>query len=215
MRYRDSDGAVVRQVFSRREYDLAKFPQERRIQAAYDAALKAGSTPVIIDCGANIGAAAIWFAQRYPKAQIVSIEPDPGNAQLCRQNVAAFPNIRVVEGAIGSQPGSVEIANPTGESYALRTERNDLGTTPVHTIADLRALVAPDAPLLLVKIDIEGFEADLFSSNTDWLGDVTAVIVEPHDWMLPGQRSSGSLQRAVFSRDFEMLIHRESLVFVR
>lgn len=215
MRYRDSDAAVIRQVFSRREYDLKKYPQERRLQAAYETALAAGQTPLIIDCGANIGIASIWFAKRYPKAQIVAIEPDPGNLNMCRPNVAPFANIRLVEGAIGAEAGAVELASPTGQGYAVRTERTESGSTRIYTIAELRALAGPNAKLLLVKVDIEGFEADLFSTSTEWLDDTAALIVEPHDWMLPGKHSSGPLQKAMFNRDFEMLVHRESLVFIR
>lgn len=215
MRYRDSDAAVIRQVFSRGEYELKKFPQEQRLRDAYEGAVAAGRTPLIIDCGANIGAASIWFHHRYPRARVIAIEPDPANIALCRRNLAPFPAIQLVEGAIGANPGAVDLANPTGESYAVRTERAEGGPTRIYTIAELRALVGGDAMLLLVKVDIEGFESDLFSDNTEWLDDAAALIVEPHDWMLPGQYSSASLQHAVFSRGFEMLIHRESLVFIR
>lgn len=215
MRYRESDAAVLRQVFSRREYDLSKYPQRARLVAAYDAMLAAGKRPVIIDAGANIGLASIWFAKRFPEATIVAIEPDPGNLELCRRNVAPFKNIKLVEGAIGARAGRVGLSNPQGEAYAVRTTREESGPVPVFTVADLKAQARGNGALLLVKVDIEGFESDLFSENIDWIDETAALIVEPHDWMLPGQHSSASLQKALFPRGMEMLIHRESLVFIR
>lgn len=215
LRYRETDAAVLRQVFSRREYNLSRFPQRHRIQAAYERMLGEGKTPLIIDAGANIGLAAIWFAKQYPEARIVSIEPDPGNLDICRANVAPFANITLVEGAIGARAGRVDLVNPKGRADGVRTERGENGAVQIYSIADLRARGGENTELLLVKVDIEGFESDLFSDNVDWLDDTTALIVEPHDWMLPGQHSSRTLQKAMFARDFEMLIHRESLLFVR
>jgi FkbM family methyltransferase len=215
LRYRETDAAVLRQVFSRREYNLSRFPQRARLQAAYEALVASGKRPVIIDAGANIGIAAIWFARLYPKAIIVAIEPDPANLDICRLNVAPFDNILLVEGAIGSRSGRVELVNPKGRADAVRTERDETGAVEVYTVADLRARAGADAHLLLVKVDIEGFESDLFSENVAWLDDVAALIVEPHDWMLPGHYSSRTLQRAIFAREFEMMINRESLVFIR
>lgn len=43
---------------------------------------------VIIDAGANIGATAIFFALKYPFAQIISVEPDGWNCALARVNTA-------------------------------------------------------------------------------------------------------------------------------
>jgi hypothetical protein len=67
----------------------------------------------------------------------------------------------------------------------------------------------------LVKIDIEGFESDLFTANTDWLAHVSVVMIEPRDWMLPGQYSSLPFQRALAQRSFELLISGENLFYIR
>jgi hypothetical protein len=44
---------------------------------------------------------------------------------------------------------------------------------------------------------------------------VSVLMIEPHDWMLPGQYSSAGFQRAVAQERFEMLISGENLFFVR
>ena len=38
----------------------------------------------IIDGGANIGLTSVFFANRYPKAEIVAVEPEEGNFEMLR-----------------------------------------------------------------------------------------------------------------------------------
>ncbi|HUF09420.1 MAG TPA: hypothetical protein VMO47_08880, partial [Rhodothermales bacterium] len=64
---------------------------------------------------------------------------------------------------------------------------------------------APDSVPFLIKIDIEGFEDDLFSNNTDWVDQFPLMIVELHDWMLPGARVSRHFLREVAKRDREFM----------
>ena len=39
--------------------------------------------------------------------------------------------------------------------------------------------------LFIVKVDIEGFEQNLFLSNTNWIDNCMLIIIELHDWMIP------------------------------
>jgi FkbM family methyltransferase len=215
LRYQGSDASVLNQVFAGREYDLARFPQKSRIDEALRRILVSGKRPTIIDAGANIGVSSIWFALRYPSATIVAVEPDSNNLDVARRNVTNFPSIILAPAAIGCRAGTANAVAKGETGYSTRTERTDTGDVAVITIADARALAGQDAELLIVKVDIEGFEADLFSENLDWLDETTALLVETHDWMLPGQHSSRALQRAVWGRDFEVLVRGESLFFVR
>lgn len=209
----DSDMAAIRQVFIDRQYDFS-WPQHLsdRMQARYEAILAAGEKPIIVDAGANIGAAALWFGRRFPEANIVAIEPDPSNASLLRRNVAGRPHQVVLEAAVGSVPGRVSLVHE-GLSWAIRTERSERGIEIV-TIEDAFRASGGTTPFI-VKIDIEGFESDLFAANTDWIARCHAVIIEPHDWMLPGQRSSGSFQKAMGELPFEIFLQGENLVYAR
>jgi FkbM family methyltransferase len=209
----DSDIAAVRQVFGRRDYDISGYSKAwGRIQQRYNEILAQGATPVIVDAGANIGTATIWFKSRYPEAAVVAIEPDPGNAAVLRMNASALKNIHVMEAAIGSERGFVELVTP-GLSWAVQTERAQSGI-PIVTIDDALAQVPGGVPFI-AKIDIEGFEADLFSTNLDWIGQMASVIIEPHDWMLQGQYSSVPFQRALGAHRFEMFHTGENIFYIR
>lgn len=205
----DSDLMTLWQTLGAREYDLSRFAQYATVRAAYEGALASGRTPLIIDAGANIGGASVWFSTEFPRARVIAVEPDPANARLCRLNTQGR-NVEVVEAAIGATPGTVSLV--AGEaSWAVRTVPG--GGVPMITMAELLAR-APGSEFLIAKIDIEGFEDELFAGDTAWVGLVTALIIEPHDWMLPGKGTSRSFRQAI-GPEFEMLLSGENLVFVR
>ena len=36
----------------------------------------------------------------------------------------------------------------------------------------------------LIKLDIEGYENEIFKNNYDWIDKFKVLIIETHDWML-------------------------------
>ena len=144
LRYQGSDASVLNQVFAGREYDLARFPQNSRIDEALERILVRGKRPTIIDAGANIGVSSIWFALRYPAATIIAVEPDSNNLAVARRNVTHFPNILLAPAAIGCRAGKVNAVATSETGYSTRTERADAGDVNVITIADAKALAGED-----------------------------------------------------------------------
>jgi FkbM family methyltransferase len=213
LRAGESDVRVVRQIFGDKEYDIGRIPViGARLNARYRAILDSGRKPVIVDAGANIGVASLWFRMIYPEAAIVAVEPVPDSVAMLNRNLGGLRDITVLAAAIGSRPGFVQVRNHRF-SWAARTERAESGV-PVVTMANAFA-AAPECVPFIVKIDIEGFESDLFLDNVDWLSEVYMIIIEPHDWIMPGKKTSQSLQVAMGRCDFEIFISGENLVYVR
>jgi FkbM family methyltransferase len=210
-----TDDQAFIQVFQHRQFDFSEHRQFAWALNAYGSIISSGQTPVIIDAGANVGAASIWFARQFPGAHIIAIEPDPDNARMCCLNTRATSNVRVIEAAIGSEHGRVSLENPSNEAWSIRARRNEDGEVEIFTIPELLSTVNVPAQLFLVKVDIEGFEDDLFSKNTEWLDAVAVLIVEPHDWLFPGKRTSANFQTALAARKFELLIRGDNLVYVK
>lgn len=206
-----SDFSTLRQVFRDQEYRLND-DIAARVDREYERICANGRVPIIVDAGANIGAASIWFRARFPKAAVIAIEPDPGNAAMARKNVAGMDNVSVMEAAVGSSAGFVSLV-PAEHAWAVQTERADEGCDIV-TI-DQAVATVPSGKLLIAKIDIEGFEGDLFENNLRWMDDVSVVYIEPHDWRFPGKGSSRSFQAAFGQRDFEIFLRGENLIYVR
>ena len=76
---------------------------------------------------------------------------------------------------------------------------------------NFRLLARGEGAPFIVKIDIEGFEAELFSRNLEWLDRFYVLIIELHDWMLPRQRSSQSFLRAIGALDRDFLYAGENV----
>ncbi len=81
-----SDRAVIQQNFIDREYATGWCTRDADITARYRSILEAGQTPVIVDCGANIGTSVLHFLDVYPLAHVVAIEPAPDNFVLLSSN---------------------------------------------------------------------------------------------------------------------------------
>ena len=72
IRVRTSDYSCFRQVFVLQEYALDARWQPK----------------TIVDAGANIGLASIYFANAFPSSRIVAVEPERGNFRLLQKNCA-------------------------------------------------------------------------------------------------------------------------------
>jgi FkbM family methyltransferase len=208
----ESDVWSIRQIFGTHVFDLGRIPAANaRLSARYRTILEKSRTPVIVDAGANIGAASLWFDKVFPEAGIVALEPEPGNFRILKRNVAGHSRIMPLAVAIGGAPGFVKVKNEA-KGWSARTSRADSGV-PILTMVDAFAKFEGGEPFI-AKIDIEGFESDLFGGNVDWLDDVYMVIIEPHDYEQPGKRTSRSFQAAIAARDFEIFISGDSLIYL-
>ena len=210
-----SDYAVLEQIFHTEEFNISTAPQFAWISAAYDRMLAAGETPLVIDCGANIGLSTLYFASRLPKAKIVGIEPARDNVELARKNTGHNPLIEIIEAAVHDQATVLKIVNPEAEKFAYQVrEARARAMTSVEAVT-IGALMQRHGARrnLIVKVDIEGGERALFRSNTGWLDHTDLLIVETHDWLFPGQGTSRTLFSAISGRKFEVIHKGEYISF--
>jgi FkbM family methyltransferase len=189
---------AVYQCFYQRQYELPRplftpAHHEQALDGFYADILARGATPLILDCGANIGASVLWFSARYPEAHIIAVEPAAQNIALLRRNVAGS-GVDVVEGAVGAQDGRAFLSGRAesplsfrvGDQSAGRGAGEGEGAVDVFGVASLLAR-APEAEPFLLKIDIEGGERGLFSGDTSALSRFPLIVLEPHDFCMPGE----------------------------
>lgn len=208
-----SDNIVMSKIFVDREYDIDRFSQGAKVRKKYEEIIANGKTPLIIDAGGNIGLASRFLADAYPKATIVTVEPDPENCKVARKNVFGYSNINLVEAAIGGKTGFVSINENEVEAWAIQTKRAN-GGIPILTINNILER-QENCELFIVKIDIEGFESDLFSANVEWAEEAMAIAIEPHDWLLPGAGSSSNFQRTLMNGNRDILIVGENIIMIK
>lgn len=198
------DFMVLRQVFDAGHYDIGRLARGPELEARYQRIVEAGGTPLIIDCGANIGASPGYFADRFPRARVVAIEPEPGNFKLMRMNCRS-ERIVCLNAAVASTAATGRVVDPGEGNWGFRVEPSAEGDVRFVSIGDLlRDSRWLGATPFIVKIDIEGFEAELFSANTDWIDRFPLMIVELHDWLLPKAGTSHAFLKAIsaLNRDF-------------
>lgn len=211
-----SDYWAYDQCLALNAFDLDRFPQGKRLRERYEEMLANGRTPLILDCGANIGLSTYWLAVEFPRATVIAVEPDIENARLAEHNTRFCKNVRIVRGAVASVDCRLSLTNTDQGSDAIRTVPDEVGEVQGHSVASLLA-IAGGGPhdLLLAKIDIEGFESELFSTNTEWVDEAGAIIVETHDWMLPGQSTATNLLRALSREPRDFLVDGEHVLSFR
>ena len=221
LRVRGRDLPIFWQIWVMRENDFSSLPQAARVKAKYEALLAAGVTPLIIDCGAHVGLSAVWFASRFPKAAVYSIEPSSANFALLQQNTKAYGNVVPIHGGIWGQSCHLEISNPNSGSASFQLREVYDSTTAdrpdllrAYTIDEL-VTRDPNTALLLVKVDIEGAESELFRKPAQWMGNVPALVIELHDWLLPGQGTSTNFFKRIAEQPFDVVLQGENLLVFR
>jgi FkbM family methyltransferase len=135
------------------------------------------TSPLILDCGANIGLAVLYFKKQFPDARILAFEPNPEAFSLLARNVAAN-NLRSVELYQVALADGTDGASLTGslQAYAegVRTVQ-----VPARRLADYLG-TTPTFDLL--KLDVEGAEAAILAdlSQAGLLRRIQRCIVEYH-----------------------------------
>jgi FkbM family methyltransferase len=204
-----SDTSVFFQILVQQEYDTREWPtlHERLVQK-YRCLTENGRTPVVIDAGANIGLAAAWFAERFPQARIYAVEPEANNLLVLQRNAASFRNIVVLPGAVWDEPRHLKILNPDAGAASFQLVESE-GSVRAFTIPEI--IEGHKTELLIVKVDIEGGEAALFRSNTAWCRIANLLIVELHDWLYPGERSSQAFLKVAAELGADFVIRGENV----
>lgn len=208
-----SDYPLFVEMFARSQYDLRSFARYPDIQRRYEAILATGKRPLIVDAGANVGLSALYLRDRYPDAAIVAVEPHPGNFAELDRRMRGDPFCLCLEAALANFAGAVEMEDPGLTECGFRARRTGEGT-PAYRLDTIVAKAPWPVEPFILKIDIEGFEADLFD-DPDTFDAFYVGFVELHDWMLPRQRTSASFLRTVAELDRDFLLHGENVVSIK
>jgi FkbM family methyltransferase len=178
LRIPSSDVAIYEQVFIKQGYDFLVETQPK----------------IIVDAGANIGLASIYFANKYPGAKIIAIEPEQSNFELLKDNIAPYPNIIPIQAALWHKNEEINLIDPGLGKWGFMTEMKDssenLPGDICHTVAAITLdKIMKDYNLEkidILKIDIEGAEREVFSDTSSWIEKVDSIIIELHERMKAG-----------------------------
>jgi FkbM family methyltransferase len=214
------DNGVIDQVLRNHDYDLARWEQGRRLLEHHRRCSQLRPS-LIVDAGANIGAASVYFQSEFDNVFVFAIEPDEANWTLCELNTRRFEHQINFHGAVAASDGVVRLIDPDMGDWGFRTgsAQTDPGSAPSTLVPSIspRSILAHPAATgktpLIFKVDIEGGEADLFSGDTGWMNEFALIIIELHDYLMPFSGSSRSFQKALGQHEFDF-VHRGENFFL-
>lgn len=205
LRQNTSDQSTFKQIFDAKEYEIKYLFIPK----------------TIIDAGANVGLAAVYYAQRYPKAKIYSIEPEASNITVLKKNVKSYKQVVCLPNALHHTAGEIlEIVDKGTGNWGFVTKAasdvTDVKTivSSVKTVSIQSIVEMHNIPIIdILKIDIEGAEMALFERNYEnWLPKTRCLIIELHNRFYPG------CQERVFNVmskfDFTHFKNGENWVFI-
>lgn len=148
--------------------------------------------PRILDCGANVGVASLFFRRQYPRATITAFEADPAIADVCRRNLAAngASDVELVPAAVWTSRGETEFVCEGSDSGAVAELGLIAGRTQTVPTVRLRDYLGERVDLL--KLDIEGSELPVLEDCAGALGAVQAMTIDLHEFD-PNHRQTGRI----------------------
>lgn len=193
IREKSMDFMIMTEVFLHKCYDvdLERSYYFRNYKKNYHV-----RTPeFIIDAGAHIGLTSIFYAQKYPQAKILSIEPDTENYYLLLKNTSSYPNITPLLGALWNKSTSLYINNrfQLGKDGYLKSAEYELTENKILHEPQVRAYTLNELIqdykidfIDVLKVDIEGAEKNVFKDDYEkWLSKTKVLLLESHDHKHP------------------------------
>ena len=203
LRRNTSDLLVFNQVILNKTYHPLLDIIERNFQ---------GPVRVIIDVGGNIGLTSLFFHCYFKDATIHVIEPSARNFLVLKENMGRNQvRAKVYQKALLASNTRVKIANSFRDGQDWSTY-----VVPTSSSSDIEALSLTDFKrsnqfglIDILKIDIEGHEAELFDSD-DFLSELKSVrflALEVHEEKADRVSVINKLQRL----GFVLVYHGEAI----
>ncbi len=105
---------------------------------------------LIVDAGAHVGYATLFYANRWPEAQIIALEPEPSNCQLLRLNCARYSNVTILQARCGISGRGCELLIPTRKvggsesASAMATKQTPNRWKPIRFPTSYTSAVSPE-----------------------------------------------------------------------
>jgi FkbM family methyltransferase len=174
---------------------------------------------VVMDIGANIGAAAVYFSLLYPEARVFAFEPAKAPFELLTENTRDRNNVSTYNfGLFSSDQDVVPLYSGTVDSGTASVGKSDLTleqSEPI-TLRSVSDWLAENSitRVDVLKIDTEGCEVPILRSMGDLIPFVKVIYLEYHseddrreiDRLLVGSHALAGGKAAI--------VHRGELTYV-
>lgn len=168
LRMRKSDLFTLAEILHDRLYQLRSRLKDR---------------PTIVDAGANIGISALWFLAHYPGAQLHAFEPEPQNFRLLEHNLGSIPGVVLNRAALWQENGRLPLrladhgAIHSVVDQSVGPRSIEVECTTLADYLERRGISTVD----LLKLDVEGSEAQVLQGLGARIADVKVIAGELHE----------------------------------
>lgn len=144
--------------------------------------------PLIIDAGAHIGLATLYFKKMFPAARIIAIEPNPTTFKLLEQNIweNKLTDVQCVHAAlVPDERDSITLFQDEANQWLMTTSvrpgawSGDQKTRPI-TVPACRLSTCIKEPVEMLKLDIEGSELAVMREAKGGLDLIKNLRLEFH-----------------------------------
>jgi len=147
--------------------------------------LSSNPSPLIVDCGSNLGFSILYFKTLYPEARVIGFEPNPLAYKLLLENIEQnqLKDVKIYNYALSNQKGELEL-------YLDLTKAGDEKASFFPTYSGKDKIRVASALLSeyinesvdFLKLDVEGAEEMILKelAEKDKLKLVKEMIVEYH-----------------------------------
>jgi len=159
-------------------YDTYKEIFEENIYQFYSTS----ESPIIIDCGANMGLSVLYFAEKYPNSRIIAFEPEDEIYQVLKRNAKTFDlkNVEIHNKAVWDSETVLNFFTDKGMGGSVTNVYTNQNPSKVSTVKLSDYL---NTSIDLLKIDIEGAEYKVLKSCDAQLKNVNNIFVEYHSFV--------------------------------
>lgn len=140
-------------------------------------------TPYIIDGGANIGLATIYFKLLYPSSKIIAFEPDPMIFSILKTNVNSynFNDVVLIQKGLWNDNTTLSFKSEGADGGLITDVDKTIIATNRIEVVSLKSYL--QQPVDFLKLDIEGSETIVLKDIQDELGSVERIFVEYHSFV--------------------------------
>ena len=134
-------------------------------------------TPLIIDCGANIGLSILYMKKKFPSARIIAFEPDMFNYDLLEKNTGIYKNIELRNQAVWNENTKLYFENTGTMGSSVIPAGKSSNQSFIDAIR-LKDLLTQRIDFL--KLDIEGAEFKVIEDCRNSLHLIENLFIEYH-----------------------------------
>jgi FkbM family methyltransferase len=165
---------------------------------------------VIVDAGAYIGDLTCHWATKFPEARIVALEPNPPSHEFTALNTDLYgPRITVLRAGLGATAGRCGLSGSEMSAHLVLSANSLEFPVEVTTIDAILANHNIEH-IDLLKMDIEGSEAEVLANAASWIDKVKVLVVEFHG---EAMERDGIAQLSAYGLDYRR--YRSILTFAR